>query len=342
MKNDDTTLFAPSTIGSLDEADCLLFGAFAEDVCARAKRVRIDRASLAPLMFGGALPSSAPSVPLPPVGVAASSVAADRFALVAAEQGGLWQYHHDAAWSRVEVAGLARDERYASVAVGDLVCLALSAADGSVFQWRRRRRRGEDDEEEGDEGGDADDGGATCVLGPRMLDGDPPLYRLPVTAIAAGRQHQLAVSRAAAFAWGDTSRGQCGVSPGSSGHGSGSWLPRPRAIEALGGVVCALCAAGDAHSLLGSADGAAVYAFGAETGAVPTLVPDEDLPEEGAPVVALAAGGRHSVALRADGRVCGWGGAQWGEVAFGGVNGVRCIIAGWRHTVLVLHNTSKS
>ena len=139
---------------------------------------------------------------------------------------------------------------------------------------------------------------------------------------------------------------QGGVGPGASGHGAaGSSVPRPRAIEALGGVACALCAAGDAHSLLGSADGAAVYAFGGAAhggrAAVPALVPESDLPADGAPVVALAAGGKHSVALRADGRVHGWGDASWGQAAFGdGGGGVRSVIAGWRHTVLVLHQSA--
>lgn len=318
----------------------------------------IPHPSLAPLLFGGTLPPSQIDPerrPLPPLAaaVASASVAADGLALVAvAEEGlGLWQCQYDrpgdeikaAAWSRVEVEGLPRGERFSAVAAGDLACLALSAVDGSVFMWSRRRGGEEDDDDKDDTPTIMT---AKCVLGPRLPDEDgdesttSPLHRLPIAAIAAGRRHFVAVARppsAAAFAWGDNSRGQCSV----AAPGGGSFVPHPRLIEALGGIACSTCAAGDAHSLVGSADGASVFEFGGGGGGGdrPALVPDIDhLP--GA-VVALAAGGRHSVALDAEGRVQCWGGEEgdWGQRRVGVADErarVGAVVAGWRHTVLVM------
>jgi alpha-tubulin suppressor-like RCC1 family protein len=374
-------------------AECLLFGAFADDACAHGKRVTIPGgASLAPLLFGGVLPPSDAASPLRPPPpfrgpVAAASVGADGYALAAASttEDGLWQCQYDrpdAAWSLVQVEGLPTGERFSGVAVGDARCLALAERDGSVFCWRRRGKKKQkdgdsedDDEDQDDDAGGEEDGPfpgrARCVLGPRVERGEqqqqqqqqrrrrdddaddaspnPLLLRLPIAAVAAGRRHFLAVARpphAAAFAWGCSARGQCGVAPGSAGGGgggggkSGSWVARPRLVAALGGVPLALCAAGDAHSLVASADGASVFCFGDRGGGVfapqPELV---DLPLGEAPVAALAAGGggAHGLGLDAEGRAYSWGDGSWGQ-QIDGLRGRRVVgvVAGWRHSVLVL------
>jgi hypothetical protein len=322
----------------------LLFGAFSDDACARGKRVTIPHASLAPLLFGGTLPPSSTTQndhchrPPPPFRrLASASVAADGFALVAAADGlGQCQYGRPGAvWNSVEVEGLPCKERFSAVAAGDFTCLALSAEDGSVFAWSRRRGRQGDDNEDGT------DTTAKCVLGPRLDDDNDtttPLHRLPIAAIAAARRHCLAVAKpphAAAFAWGDSSRGQCAVAPGQGSGASGSFVPKPRLIEALGGVVCGLCAAGDWHSLVASADGASVFEFGGEGGSSPVLV--DHLSAAKTSIVALAAGGKHSVALDADGRVFCWGDGGWGQRVEDGSGGVaHSVVAGWRHTAVVL------
>jgi alpha-tubulin suppressor-like RCC1 family protein len=113
---------------------------------------------------------------------------------------------------------------------------------------------------------------------------------------------------------------------------------KPRLIEALGGVVCSLCAAGDAHSLVGSADGASVFEFGGDGGSsssTPALV---DHLSDASSIVALAAGGKHSVALDVEGRVFCWGDGKWGQKSGGEGGGVvaHSVVAGWRHTAVVL------
>ena len=356
---------------STSSRHCVLFGAFADDPCCSGKRVTIPDPSLAPLLFGGALPPSTLEhdhrLPPPPFRVAAAaSVGADGCALASdGDGGGLWQCRAGQAWSRVQVPGMpSEEERFSAVAIGDTRCLALLEQDGSVVEWRRWRQGAEAEEEDDDDDGTPDGFGACCVLGPRLAstdDRDLALRRLPIASIAAGRRHFVAVARSKGgaaisgnpcWAWGESSRGQCGVAPGQGGGKSGSRVPRPRLVEALGGIDCVMCAAGDAHSLVASAD--AVFSFGGGR-AEPALVPERDLPlgddgESTVVVVQLAAGGKHSVALTSDGRVHVWGvgeedqeeGAE-GALAWGQrpptptqQQKVEAVVAGWRHTVLVL------
>ncbi len=103
----------------------------------------------------------------------------------------------------------------------------------------------------------------------------------PVSAIAAGDGHSLALKRdGTVAAWGDDLYGQ-------------STVP-----EGLSGVV--QIAAGRWHSLALRADGT-VIAWGRNDSGQCTMPGNLDR------AVAIAAGLRHSLALRADGTVVGWG-----------------------------------
>lgn len=81
--------------------------------------------------------------------------------------------------------------------------------------------------------------------------------------------------------------------------------------------------AGDDHSVALAADGR-VWTWGrGKYGALGLdsldnrLVPEQVKALQGSPVIAIAAGGNHSVALSAKRRVYAWGSNQWGQLGVG-------------------------
>ena len=136
------------------------------------------------------------------------------------------------------------------------------------------------------------------------------------TAIAAGGAHSLALSHdGIVYAWGANDRGQAGL--GAASKPSSNILPvkGPGGDGLLSGVKAV--AAGESHSLALKGDGT-VWAWGANDGG---QLGDTSLKDRPAPVqvkglggngvladiVAIAAGGQTSLALRADGTVWSWG-----------------------------------
>lgn len=141
-----------------------------------------------------------------------------------------------------------------------------------------------------------------------------------VVAIAAGARHSVAVTATGkVYAWGFSLHGQCGtgvVVP---------TVPAPALVEALGPLKCVGVAAGMSHTLL-LADTGDIYALGSNaegqlgdgtttSSLVPKLVEALGVAED--PVVKIAAGGRHSVALTQSGIAYAWGFGAFGQLAIG-------------------------
>ncbi|HZI07241.1 MAG TPA: RCC1 repeat-containing protein, partial [Archangium sp.] len=127
-----------------------------------------------------------------------------------------------------------------------------------------------------------------------------------VKAVATGPVHSLALAEdGTVWAWGDNFAGQLGQGPGSSMPN-----PTPARVPGLTGVVAV--ETGQGHSLALREDGT-VWAWGDnslgqvgqpagyEPISTPVQVPDLT------DVVAIAADGLYTLALRADGTVWGWG-----------------------------------
>jgi len=130
----------------------------------------------------------------------------------------------------------------------------------------------------------------------------------PVTAIAAGRSHTVALQQDGTLvAWGRNQYGQTTVPAG------------------LAGV--AAIAAGEFHTVALKDDGT-VVAWGYNSQGQATV------PAGLAGVTAIAAGGSHTVALKSDGTVVAWGYNNQGQTTVpAGLAGVTAIAAGDSHTV---------
>jgi hypothetical protein len=131
-----------------------------------------------------------------------------------------------------------------------------------------------------------------------------------VTAIAAGRNHSLALTNGSVVAWGWNSDGQATVPADLTG------------VTAI--------AAGAWHNLALKSDGT-VVAWGSNT------YGQTDVPDGLTGVIAIAAGGMHSLALKSDGTIVGWGDNYFGQATSPtDLTGVTAIAAGWSHN-LALH-----
>jgi uncharacterized repeat protein (TIGR01451 family) len=185
--------------------------------------------------------------------------------------------------------------------------------------------------------------------------GASPGYSLDIIALASGGDHTVALRiDRTAWTWGRNANGQLG---------DGSWTNKnvPTRVAMLRDIVSV--AAGDAHSLAVRADGT-VWAWGwnangqlgnGTTTDQPTPVQVKDPSDSSgflSGVIAVAAGERHSLALKANGAVWAWGYGANGQLgdgtwewrpapvhvkdptdASGFLTGVKAIAAGSLHSI---------
>jgi alpha-tubulin suppressor-like RCC1 family protein len=163
---------------------------------------------------------------------------------------------------------------------------------------------------------------------------NPPAIAHGAVAISAGRDHNLALKpEGTIVGWGYN---LVGAATGVRGGGPGFAIFEGRTLTNVVAV-----AGGSDHSLALRADGTVVgwgfNYYGAATG-----VPTPSFPFFGAGVVAragnnvvaIAAGERHSIALRADGTVVGWGNNDYGQTNRPPeATNVVAIAAGYNHNV---------
>jgi alpha-tubulin suppressor-like RCC1 family protein len=213
-----------------------------------------------------------------------------------------------------------------SIAAGEHHSLALKT-DGSILAWGA------------DASGQLGDGGTNAdKLTPVLVNGVSGMV-----AVATGKKHSLGLklSNGTVLAWGNDASGQLG----DGGTNSNQSNP----VTVTTGVVA--IAAGFEHSLALKTDGT-VLAWGADGSG--QLGDGVTLTNQSSPVavsgatdiVAIAADGGHSLALKADGTVLAWGNngdGQLGDggakafqptpVAVSGATGVVAISAGGSHSL---------
>jgi alpha-tubulin suppressor-like RCC1 family protein len=147
----------------------------------------------------------------------------------------------------------------------------------------------------------------------------PPLPAgVTATAVAAGGSHSLALTSAGGvLAWGGNESGQLGI-------GNNQNVPVAEVVQIPAGTIITAIAAGDAHSLAVTSTGR-VLAWGSngegELGD-PTAGPSSTLPvdvalPQGVNVIAIAAGGEHSLAVTSTGGAFAWGSNGFGELGNG-------------------------
>jgi alpha-tubulin suppressor-like RCC1 family protein len=248
----------------------------------------------------------------------------------------------------VKTDGALSGRKPSAVAAGSLHSLLLTA-DGSVFAWGYNFW------------GQLGNGTTTTSNVPVRVNSTGALAGRRITAIAAGDVHSLALSAdGSVFAWGSNGDGQLG---------DGTTIKRATPVPvlstgALAGKTVVAISAGEDHSLALTADGI-VYAWGGndygqlgdgtttrQTSPAAVLAPAGWGAD---PIVAIAAGDHHSLALTASGVAFAWGRNLSGQLGNGGttqsgspvpVNAtgvlagrrVRSIHAGGSHSLAVFAN----
>ena len=192
-------------------------------------------------------------------------------------------------------------QRVVAVSLGQNHSLALTA-DGALWSW-------------GNGGyGQLGHGDLQSQLLPKKIEA---LAGQRVEAVSAGQHHSLALSADGnVWSWGFGGRGRLG-------HGDEQVQLLPKKVEALAGQRVVAVAAGAYHSIALIADGA-VWSWGdnyfGQLGHGDTRT--QRLPKKieafaGRRVIAVSAGGNHSLAVTADGAVWSWGRGVDGRLGHG-------------------------
>ncbi|KAL6771330.1 hypothetical protein ACKKBG_A25915 [Auxenochlorella protothecoides x Auxenochlorella symbiontica] len=172
----------------------------------------------------------------------------------------------------------------------------------------------------------------------------------PITAVAAGARHSLAVTRQGqVLGWGWSLHGQAGTGEATPAVNS------PHLVVALGPLVVDSVAGGQAHSLALTQDGD-VYAWGLNgdgqlgDGTTQTSLQPKLLEAVTVPVASISAGARHSLLLTRTGCALAAGHGAFGATGTGRYEDslaptavaspagrrVTALAAGWWHSLFVL------
>jgi len=174
--------------------------------------------------------------------------------------------------------------------------------------------------------------GTVVAWGGGYYDEPVPEDLTDVTAIAVGGIHSLALlGDGTVVAWGGNDWGQCDVPQGLTGV---------TAIAAGGDHSLALL--GDGRVVGWGANQASGY-LGGYLGSQMPLIVNQSVPPDGlSNVVAIAAGGYHSLALIDDGSVVAWGWNEDGQCELpGNLGEAVAIAAGARHSLALLSASSQ-
>ena len=193
-------------------------------------------------------------------------------------------------------------ERAMSVSAGEYHSLALTAG-GAVWSWGR--------------GGDGRLGHGDFHQGQWQPKKIEAFYGQRVLAVSAGETHSLALTAdGSVWSWG-------GGAFGTLGHGDWQAQLLPKKVEAFAGQRVVAVSAGNDHSLAIIADGT-VWSWGwGNSGRLghgdeqDQLLPKKIEALAGQRVLAVSAGGAHSLALTADGAVRSWGYGFYGKLGHG-------------------------
>lgn len=211
---------------------------------------------------------------------------------------------------RVTATGLLNGKTVVNIAAGGSHSLALTS-DGQVAAWGSNSS------------GQLGSGGSSSgSAAPVATSRSGVLADKLVTDIAAGQSHSVALlSDGTMVAWGANSSGQLGT-----GNTTLSALPAAVLSNgALAGIRFVAIAAGANHTLALSSDGR-VFSWGSnQFGQLGRGSGNSSTPETisgggmlgGQPVIAIAAGASHSLALAANGRVFAWGLGSSGQLGIG-------------------------
>eukprot|EP00892_Ulva_mutabilis_P004771 jgi/Ulvmu1/2666/UM014_0122.1 len=176
---------------------------------------------------------------------------------------------------------------------------------------------------------------------PRLIRGLPACAK--IRRVVAGTAHVLALSEQyQVYSFG------MGLH-GALGHNSDESTDTPTLVQGLWCAGIVAVAAGDDHSMALAADGR-VWTWGrGKYGALghdtldSRFVPEQVKALHTSPVVSIAAGGNHSVALSAKRRVYCWGSNQWGQLGVGNtIDASMPIVLEGSHSWRITHVTAGS
>lgn len=193
-----------------------------------------------------------------------------------------------------------------AIAADEYHSLALRS-DGTVWAWGNNTF------------GQLGDGTTTERVTPTMVTGLPST----VVAVSAGWAFDLALTNTGAvYAWGVDAYGELGVAPSSVGACPWAFGTRPCSLVPVlvPGVTASAISAGWDHAL--AVVGGQVVAWGLDNygqlgNGLTTISPEPPQAPLLSNVVAVSAGGSHSLALRSDGTVQAWGNNRSGQLGIG-------------------------